>query len=70
MRPAWQLAVGAALAYRIYLMIRGEQMALSQAEEASPKGLEIAALSLLGIAPFALSALIGIEHPTERPPPG
>jgi hypothetical protein len=70
MRPEWQIVVGVALAYRLYLMIRGEQESKPQGAAVRPKTLEIAALALLGIAPFALSAAIGIEHPAERPPGG
>jgi hypothetical protein len=68
MRPEWQLVVGAALAYRLYLMIRGEQTPTAQDAAGRPKAPEIAALTLLGVAPFALSAAIGMEHPAERPP--
>jgi exosortase/archaeosortase family protein len=70
MRPEWQLVVGAALAYRLYLIIRGEQAAKPQDTVVRPKAQEITALALMGIAPFALSAVIGIEHPAERPPGG
>jgi exosortase/archaeosortase family protein len=71
MRPEWQLVVGAALAYRLYLMIRDEQQTPTAQDTAGrPKVPEIAALTLMGVAPFALSAAIGIEHPAERPPGG
>jgi len=70
MRPVWQLVVGAALAYRLYLMIRGEHELKPQDATVRPKAPEIAALALMGIAPFALSAVIGIQHPAERPPGG
>jgi hypothetical protein len=70
MRPAWQLVVGLALAYRLYLMIRGEQAPKPQAAAAKPKVPEIAVLGLLGIAPFTLSAAVGIQHQAERPPAG
>jgi exosortase/archaeosortase family protein len=70
MRPAWQLVVGAALAYRIYLMIRGERQHQPREAMPPPKVAEIAALALLGIAPFSLPAIIGIEHPLESPPRG
>ena len=51
-------------------MIRGEQKPKTRDAEAPPKAPEIAALALFGIAPFALSAVIGIEHPAESPPEG
>jgi exosortase/archaeosortase family protein len=70
MRPEWQLVVGAALAYRLYLIIRGEQAPKLQDTVVRPKAQEITALALMGVAPFALSAAIGIEHPVERPPGG
>ena len=70
MRPAWQLVVGAALAYRLYLMIRGRYKPTGQATTATPKAMEITALALMGFAPFALSAIIGIQHPAEHPPGG
>ncbi len=70
MRPAWQLVVGAALAYRIYLIVRGEQQPQPTGAVMPPKVAEVAALALLGIAPFVLPSLIGIEHPIERPPAG
>jgi exosortase/archaeosortase family protein len=68
MRPEWQIVVGAALAYRIFRMFRTGAQPQSGSASAPPKAPEIAALVLLGIAPFALPAVIGIEHPVERPP--
>jgi exosortase/archaeosortase family protein len=70
LRPEWQLVVGAALAYRLYLIFRDKQAPKPQHPVVRPRALEIAALGLMGIAPFSLSAAIGIEHPAERPPGG
>jgi hypothetical protein len=70
MRPEWQLLVGTALAYRFYLTIRGEEKPKSQDSPVRPRAPEIAALALMGVAPFSLAAVIGIEHPAERPPGG
>jgi len=70
MRPVWQLVVGGALAYRLYLLIRTGQQPKLQDTPLRPRAPEITALALMGIAPFALSAAIGIGHPAERPPAG
>ena len=70
MRPEWQVLVGLALVYRVYLMIRGEPQSKPSSAATPPKAPEMVALALLGIAPLALSTFIGIEHPVERPPGG
>lgn len=70
MRPEWQIAVAAALAYRVYLTIRDGGQAATHEASLPPRAPEIAGLAVLGMAPFALSSLIGIAHPVERPPGG
>lgn len=70
MHPAWQVIVIAALAYRVYLMVRDRGAAEAPAPASPPRAPEIAALALLGLAPFSLSALVGVEHVIERPPGG
>ena len=69
MRPEWQILVSVALAYRLYLSIREKQQQPG-ASPVNPGIPEVATLALLGMAPFALSALIGISHLIERPPAG
>jgi exosortase/archaeosortase family protein len=68
MRPDWQALVGAALAYRVYLIIRGGPRPAPR-PATSPLGVpEAALLALLGMAPFVLPALVGIGNQVERPP--
>jgi hypothetical protein len=70
MRPEWQVVVGIAIAYRIYLMLRSKTQPQPSTGSVSPKAPEIAGLAILGIAPFALPALVGVQHAIERPPLG
>jgi hypothetical protein len=70
MRPEWQVIVGAAIIYRIHLMLRSRAQPLTRSDPVPAKAAEITALALLAIAPFALPALVGIEHAAERPPGG
>ena len=69
MHPAWQLIVILAFAYQMYLLIRDKQLQLDELP-AIPRASELTLLALLGIAPFALSAIIGLSHIIERPPSG
>lgn len=68
MHPAWQVVVGLALVYRLFLWFRERQR---QETPAPRPGIpETMGLALLGIAPFVLSAIIGVTHPAEQPPGG
>jgi len=69
MHTEWQLIVGIALAYRIMLIIRGSQQKLS-VDTVEPGNVELPLLVLLSLAPFSLSAIIGLAHPVELPPSG
>ena len=70
MRPEWQVLVGVAIAYKSYLMLRGETQPQPRSDPVFPKATETAALVILGIAPFALPALVGVQHSIEHPPAG
>ena len=67
MHPEWQVMVGIALAYRVFLIIRGTQIE-SEQKMGFPGNTELSFLALLGLAPFSFSALIGLTHPVEMPP--
>jgi len=70
MRPEWQIVVGCALAYRVYSMVREAQPPQDPTPINTPGKAEVAMLTLLGMAPFALQSVIGIAHPLEHPPGG
>jgi exosortase/archaeosortase family protein len=69
MHTEWQVIVAMALVYRVVPIIRGSQQKLSS-EAGKPGNFELPLLALLGLAPFSLSAAIGLTHPVEIPPPG
>ena len=69
MHTEWQILVGIALAYRLFRMVRGETLNNLQAR-GIPGNIELPLLAVLALAPFSLSALIGLTHPLETPPAG
>lgn len=69
MHVAWQLLVGIALAYRVILILRSNPV-VNKNRKAKLFSLELPLLAVLALAPFSLSALIGLTHPIEMPPAG
>lgn len=70
MRPEWQAIVGAALAYRVYLIIRGGPPPESGPATIPLGAAEAALLAILGMAPFVLPPLLARDYHVERPPAG
>ncbi|NQU04294.1 MAG: exosortase/archaeosortase family protein [Syntrophaceae bacterium] len=70
MHRVWQIVVLTALAYELYVLLKGRRKSDLPAPSSSPKIMEGLVILVLLLTPFILPDFIGIKHKVEAPPSG